>query len=83
MRARLTFCRRSQIESLADQAFGQLDHRAFAQIVGAGLEAETKHADLCCPGRSRAQPAFDLMLVARQDRADRIGTSTSSVLRLV
>ena len=55
------------VVALADQALDHLDHRALAQIVGAGLEAEADHAD---PGHRVAgdprQHALEVALVARQ-----------------
>ena len=37
-----------EIVALADQPLDELDHRALAQVVGAGLEAEAEDADLRC-----------------------------------
>ena len=61
----------AQIKPLADQALGQLHHRALAQIIRSCLEAEAEHADLLAASFDHGpHPALDLQLVARQDRRE-------------
>src|SRR5205823_12394202 len=60
---------RSQLEAFAEQPLGQLDHRAVAQVIGAGFEAEAENANLAAAlVDHRLYGALDLQLVARQDR---------------
>src|SRR5919109_1273198 len=37
------------VETLADESLGELDHRALAEIVGAGFEADAEDSDLAIP----------------------------------
>src|SRR5580658_7505864 len=60
----------AEIESFADQAFDDLDHRALAQIVGAFLETEAEHADTRISLlHDHLEAASNLIFVARQNRS--------------
>ncbi len=61
----------AQLVALADQPLGELDHRALAQVIGAGLEGEAEQADaLAALVDHRLHAALELARVARQDRAE-------------
>ncbi|HXV75023.1 MAG TPA: hypothetical protein VD788_01800 [Candidatus Polarisedimenticolaceae bacterium] len=58
-----------QVESLADEPLGHRDQRAFPQIVGAALEAETDHADRSAPAsQHHLDRVLDVKVVALLDR---------------
>ena len=60
-----------QLHALADELLGQRDQRAFAQVVGAGLERQADEADAALAGGQHlvAAPASRCCLVRRQDAA--------------
>jgi hypothetical protein len=60
----------AQLVALADEALGELDHRAFSQVVGARLEGETEDAHFALAFlHHRLHAALDLKLIGRQHRA--------------
>ena len=61
-----------QLQALADELLGQRHQRAFAQVVGAGLERQADHADPCaCRWPAPCAMAMvDVHAVRRQDAAE-------------
>ena len=58
-----------EVESLAQEALGEDDERALAQVVGAGLERESGHADGAPAAREHhLHGALDVLAIAGQDR---------------
>src|SRR6185295_5786258 len=65
------------------QPLGELDHRALAQVVGAGLEAEAEDADLpVALLHHRLNSTLDLQLVRWKDCGED-GQRDVNALRLV
>src|SRR5207253_10478083 len=57
--------------ALADQRLDERDHRAFAEIIGGGLERETHDAHASLPGpEDRPHGAANLALVRWKDRGE-------------
>ncbi len=60
-----------QLVALADQALGQFHQRAFAQVVGAGLEAQAEQGDLALVvGFDQLEGVLHLRLVAEHQRIE-------------
>ena len=71
-----------QREALADEMLGQQNQRAFAQVVGAGLEGESYHADAALAAcQHLGDRVVDVRAIRLHDAAC-IGTSTSRCLAM-
>ena len=72
-----------EVVALADQTLGEVDERALAQLVGAGLEGEAEQSDAApaVRGQELVGPAEMCLVGGRM--LSSIGTSTCDPVRLV